>query len=148
MNEQNSSGDLPVFSLEATLDAVPHKQLPSRTRIFSIHDMEYYLWIRVNPEIAKNYTLYGLDEVGSTKKYDINLGDICYHETNRIWYRLNSMMLNRNSGQHVYRMHFVNRQTESTISLYFSYIVQTENPEKPYLYMPDAIQKQKEVMKL
>ena len=139
-----NSTEFPVFSL----DAVLHKDLASATKLFSIHDMEYYLWVRIDPLIAQNYSFYEFDEVDSVKKYDINMQDFCSHEENRIWFRFNSMVLNRDPGQHVYRMHMVNRQNETTISLYFSYIVQREDVKKPYKYLPQHIQEQERAMKI
>lgn len=136
--------DYPVFSLEAVL----HKDLATHTKIFSIYDMEYYLWIQVDPMFARDYSLYQLDEVDPERKYDLTVADFCYHEDNRIWFKFNSMMLNRDPGQHVYRMHFVNKLNNTTISLYFSYIVQREDATKPYKYMPDYIQNQSELMKI
>ena len=132
----------PVFSLNAVL----HNDLASNTKLFSIHDMEYYLWVKVDPDIAKNFKFYEFDEVDSTKKYDLTIADFCAHEENRIWYQFNSMMLNRDPGQHVYRMHMVNLLTNNTISLYFSYIVQREDTKKPYIYMPNL--KPKDVRKI
>ena len=123
----------PVFSLHA----VVHNDLASFTKIFSIHDMEYYLWIQVDTHIAKEYSLYQLDEVGVKNKFDLSISDTIQHEPGRIWYKINSMYLNREVGQHVYRMHFVHASGEEiTSSLYFSYIVQREDTEKPYIYMP------------
>lgn len=123
----------PVF----TLHAVDHGKLAEFTKIFSIHDMEYYLWVEVDPNIAKNYRFYQMDEVGTKVKLDLDIQDMVYHEPGRIWYRIHSMYLNRNPGQHVYRMHFVCVNGEqTTYSLYFSYIVQREDVDKPYIYMP------------
>lgn len=132
----------PIFSL----DAVIHRDLYKATPYISIHDMEYYLWVRVDPEIARGYSLYGLDEVDSEKKYDLNLEDFCSHEPNRPWYKFNSMLLNRDPGKHVYRMHFVNTLDDNTTSLYFSYHVQREDTEKPYVYMENL--KNKDAVKI
>jgi len=123
----------PVFSLEA----VPHTELALNTKIFNIHDMEYYLWVRVDPSFAKTYRLYEFDEVDLEKDISFEIKDICQHESGRIWYRFNSMLLDRTPGQHVYRMHMINTITNVTISLYFSYIVQREDTDKPYIYMRD-----------
>lgn len=136
--------EYPVFTLEAVL----HTDLATHTKIFSIYDMEYYLWIKVDPTFARDYSLYELDEVDTERKYDLNIADFCYHEDNRMWFKFNSMMLNRDPGQHVYRMHFVNKLNDTTISLYFSYIVQREDATKPYKYMPEYVQKQSELMKI
>lgn len=134
--------NFPVFHL----DAVLHQDLYKATKIFSIHDMEYFLWIRVDSEIAKYYKFYELDEVDETKQYNLSIPNFCDHQSGRIWYRFNSMMLNRTPGQHVYRMHMVNIVDGNTISLYFSYIVQREDVDKPYVYMPNL--KDDEVIKI
>ena len=124
----------PVFSL----DAVTHTELALYTKIFNIHDIEHYLWIRVNPVIAKTYTLYEFDEVDLEKDISFDIETVCQHETGRIWYRFDSMLLNRDPGQHVYRMHMINvYNNDVTISLYFSYIVQREDTEKPHIYMKE-----------
>lgn len=124
--------EYPVFSL----DAVLRKDLSSHTKLFRIEDMEYFLWVKVDPEIARSYRFYELDEVDGNKK-DINIADICSHEPNRIWYKFNSMLLNREQGLHTYRMHMVNKYNETTISLYFSYVVQRTDVNKEYVYMKD-----------
>lgn len=134
VNELMMTSD-PVFSLKAVL----HKDLYKETKLFSIHDMEYFLWVKVDPLIARDYKFYEFDEVDSKKKYDLSIQDFCSHDNHRVWFKFNSMLLNRDPGQHVYRMHFVNIKNESTISLYFSYIVQREDVDKPYIYMPNLI---------
>ena len=121
----------PVF----TLNAVLHKGLPSSTKIFSIHDMEYFLWVKVDPNIARNYTLYQIDKVDFKSKIDLDVEKLVTHEPNNIWFKVNSMYLDRKAGQHVYRMHFVHKIDEHTVSLFFSYIVQTEYTTRPYDYM-------------
>lgn len=135
---------IPVFSL----DAVLHQDLYKATKTFSIHDMEYYLWVKVDPEIAKYYKFYEFDEVDSKKVYDIHIFDFVAHEQNRIWYKFNSMVLNRDPGQHVYRMHMVNLIDGTTISLYFSYIVQREDVYKPYIYMPEQVEEMEKRVKI
>lgn len=121
----------PVFMLNAVL----HKDLPSSTRVFSIYDIEYFLWVKVAPNIAKHFSLYQIDEVGLNPKMNLDLSEMCHHDTMNIWFKLTSSYLNRNAGQHVYRMHFVHKKDGHTISLFFSYVVQTEYLERPYDYM-------------
>ena len=45
--------------------------------------------------------------------------------------------LNLKSGKHTYRLMFVERYTDTDFSLYFSYIIQDDSPEKPYVYMKE-----------
>lgn len=117
------------------LDAVLHEDLPSYTRIISKYDFRYYLWVKVSPAIAKYYSLYQLDEVSIHREYDLNLLEICKHDLGSPWFRLNTKRLDTSVGQHVYRMQFVHKFDQHTTSLFFSYIVQTECVEKPYIYM-------------
>ena len=124
--------EYPVFSL----DAVLRKDLSSHTKLFRVEDMEYFLWVKVDPEIARVYRFYELDEVDGEKK-DINIHDICSHEPGRIWYKFNSLLLNRKQGLHTYRMHMVHQHNETTISLYFAYVVQRTDVDKDYIYMHD-----------
>ena len=84
--------------------------------------------------IAKYYKLYEAEEVGINTK-DICIKDVVTHECNRPWYRFDSMFLNRDPGQHVYCMKMVNTQNNNTYNQYFSYILQKEDTDKPYVYM-------------
>lgn len=121
-----------VFSLNAVL----RDQLSVNTKVFNIHDVEYYLWIYVDPIYSRDYRLYQIDEVDTSEKFDLSIPDIVLHDAGRPWYRLNSTYLKRDSGKHIYRMHFVCvRDSGVVTSLYFSYIIQRNDVERPYIYM-------------
>lgn len=53
----------------------------------------------------------------------------------RPWLDIRSDQLNQKSGYHKYVVKFLNSTTNSLVQYYFSYILQTENPDKPYIYM-------------
>ena len=116
------------------LNATDHDKLYTETRLISIHDMEYYLWVSISSNIAKYYKLYEVEEVGTNTKA-ICIKDVVTHESNRPWYRFDSMFLNRDPGQHVYCMKMVNTQNNNTYNQYFSYILQKEDTDKPYVYV-------------
>ena len=124
--------DYPVFSL----NAVTKNDIAANTKVFNIQDFEYYLWVRVPVEINRVFKFYQLDEFEG--KQNINIRDICEHLPGRVWYKFNSHMLNRNPGLHNYCMRMVNREDSTTITLYFGYVVQRSDTDKPYVYMKDG----------
>lgn len=53
----------------------------------------------------------------------------------RPWIELNCKDLDSSIGYHVYKLQFIVHRTMDVFDCYFSYTVQDNNPEKPYLYM-------------
>lgn len=51
------------------------------------------------------------------------------------WIDVKSLDLNLAPGYHKYRLSFIDICTNDTTYLYFAYQVQTDAPDKPYLYM-------------
>lgn len=120
----------PVFML----DAVPHHQVASFSKVFSLPEVEYFLYVRIPAEITKTYELYQVSEIRDEAEVlcDKNLWE---HDPSRIWYRFHSEKLNLNTGYHMYRLSFVNVFHNETCTLYISYVIQNNKPEKPYNYM-------------
>ena len=118
----------PVFKLSA----VPCTVLASFSKVFSIHEIEYFLFIEIPEVFARQFELYQIECVDHDA---VPLTDSWEHESGRIWYRVRSSMLNMNPGYHIYRLLFVNKFTDDTSSLYISYVIQDNTPDKPYIYM-------------
>jgi hypothetical protein len=120
----------PIFRLEATVK----KNLPSVTTVINSDEFEYYLWIHVPSYVGRDFELYQLEEM-SEPPACLCINSCCYHESRRPWYRITSAYLSKLPGLHVYRMSFVNRYTDDVISLFFGYVIQSDSPDKPYIYM-------------
>lgn len=116
------------------LDAVRHKDVASASKLFSLQEFEYFLFVRVPTGIAKSYELYQVDEIRDKDEFVCHK-DLWEHDPGRVWYKFKSAMLNKDGGYHTYRLSFVNTTTNDTCLLYMSYVVQTNKPNKPYLYM-------------
>lgn len=58
-----------------------------------------------------------------------------YRDNMRPWLRVPVDVLNKDIGQHTYKLHFVNIHTSLELDLYIQYIIQDDNPDKPYIYM-------------
>lgn len=53
----------------------------------------------------------------------------------RPWIEIESRVLNTKPGLHIYMLKWINKITLDTHLQYFSYSIQTDKPEKPYIYM-------------
>lgn len=160
------------------LDAVDHKDVAMVSELFSLQQVQEYLFIRIPPHIAHDYELYQVDEIvdeaipledkdsdtdsdtdtdtdtdsdsdsdsDSDTDTDTDTEESTSsktktpweHEPYRIWYKFKSELLNMETGYHQYRMSFRNNFTGDTCLLYFAYIIQNNNPDKPYYYMETA----------
>lgn len=121
---------IPVFSTEACL----YDNLNDNCKIFNSSELEYYLWIKLPSDITRDCELYQIDEILDKPKVLDWQGFVC-REENHPWLRFTFGILKQCIGMHIYRLHFINKYTNDVFSLYFSYIIQNDNPKKPYVYM-------------
>lgn len=121
---------LPVFQLTAcTAD-----QIPLHTPVIGPYQFEYYTWIHTPPCYSQHLELFQLDEISpdlNTIEYEGNVTAECNHP----WIKVVSSILNQSVGYHLYKLSFVDIHTGDVVALYFAYIVQDGNVDKPYVYM-------------
>ena len=118
------------------LDAVPYGFSALASKVFNLAQVEGILYVRIHPEIARQFKLSEVSEVAV--KIKTISSKACTHDTSRIWYKFNPKYLNLDPGYHQYRMIFTNTATGDTCQLYFAYTIQDNNPDKPYYYMEEA----------
>ena len=119
------------------LDAVPHEFSALASRVFSLQQVEKILFVRIHPDIAKQFELTEVAEVKDTAVI-VKSSKAWTHDTSRIWYKFNPQYLDLDPGYHQYRLTFTNTVTQDTCLLYFAYTIQDSDPEKPYIYMERA----------
>ena len=120
--------EYPVFKL----NACKYQDLNKNTPVFNINTFEYVLYVYLEPELSKDFQIFQLEELGDCA-VEIPLNCNIHRERN--WVRILSSVLNQDPGQHVYKLSLVGGCSNDVISLYFSYIVQDDNPDKSYVYM-------------
>lgn len=116
------------------LRACKHSDLPKHTKVINKSELPYFFWIRIPSEIAKRFELYKLEEVGRCETEIKYLGSLS-QEFRRPWIRIVANILDVDPGQHIYKMSFVDKMSDDIAYVFFSYILQDDNPEKPYIYM-------------
>lgn len=126
----NNNAVLPTSQLHA----VVNNEVGANTPVWNLLEVNYYVWVDIDPRRTRTAKLYQISEVdgkGGLKPIAMN----AIHKSSPTWLRIYSQVLNMTEGYHKYRIDFVDTVTNSSFYLYFAYIIQNDNPEKPYVYM-------------
>lgn len=119
------------------LEACSYNDLPKYCKVFNTNCTEYHLWIYINPEVAREAYFIDAEEIGPNAD-NSRMFPNTFQRMSQCWIRANREYLNNSCGKHTVKLRFVNRYTDTDFSLYVSYIMQNDNPEKPYIYMKDT----------
>lgn len=117
--------------------AVSYDDLSSNRRVINKSCISKILHVELPTEIVSHG--YILDEISciddsSSIEY-LNTQSLGKPVLNHPWIDIGIGNINIDSGAHTYRIQFLNSKDNDIIFLYFSYIVQDDNPDKPYIYM-------------
>lgn len=116
------------------LIACNYNELPSNTPVINRNEVEYVTWIKIPADFGRDFILYEVNEIVPENK-EVEFLNVIEQQCCKPWLKATSSELNLEPGHHVYKISFVNRFTNDTSSLYFSYIIQDDDPDKPYVYM-------------
>lgn len=117
------------------LQSCEYKDLAKNCKVFNLSTLNYHLWIYLNPEMVRDTYFNKAFEIGPDADNSKIFPDTFIREG--IWIRVNMQYLNLKPGKHTIQLDFVDRYTDDDFSLYVSYIIQDDNPEKPYVYMKE-----------
>ena len=123
---------IPLFSL----NACSFNELQHHTKIFNISTIEYFLWIRLPIHQIRDCELFQVDEC-QPKKRELCWLNFIERDHQKPWLRITFGILSKDVGMHIYKLSFINKYTNDVVPVYFSYIIQNDNPEKSYIYMRD-----------
>ena len=111
--------------------ACTHDKLSSNTRVINDDRFGHCLYVKLPSDILHNFSIYEITEVDTDDYLDIRFNTKC----DKPWLEIDKTYLNTNPGYHSYQIGLVNKLTDDTATLYFGYIIQSNNPDKPYIYM-------------
>lgn len=106
----------------------------ANAKVINKEDIEYYVYFHIPTKFASHSILvdmYKLDDEPEAVDYV----DLASRDCMRPWIRMPSKLLDTNSGHHLYKLVFINKKTDDIFSFFVSYIIQDDNPDKPYIYM-------------
>ena len=116
------------------LEACRYADLAKHTKVFNALALEYHLWIYLDPEDVRTAYFIGAEEIGPNADNSRIFPDTFYRDS-QCWIRVNRGYLGDKCGKHTIKLNFVERYTDTDFSLYVSYYMQNDNPDKPYVYM-------------
>ena len=125
-----------MSNIVCKVDACKYDQLSKHTPVFNLNQFEYFLYVYLSPDSCKGLQLFQLDEITKCSRELPVVGNVV--RENNCWLKINSNILNKKSGQHLYKLHLIDTVSHEISYLFFSYIIQDDNPDKPYIYMTDA----------
>lgn len=108
-------------------------QLPLNTQIYNVADFSDVVCVKLPPQMPRDLDLSELYCLDTFK--DIEFSDYVTRDEHRPWVDIPKTILDTSIGQHVYRMTFQKPECKLKATCWFSYIIQDNNPEKPYIYM-------------
>lgn len=116
---------------------LPYDESLAHNLILNTNQIEYYIWLEIPSEITLSCVLVEVYDITLNK--EVAKCRVPYHqyikrEDRKPWLQIGTDMFDLSPGQHMYRFQFVNTSTDDIISLYFTYTIQTDTPNKPYIY--------------
>ena len=122
---------LPVCKVESC----DFNELPMHTPVWNSKTVEEHVWIHVFPEITQSAEVCGLQRMENKSFVDVEYTGHMSQDACKPWFRIDRDILSMDPGLHIYRLKFVTTISPLPFSVYFAYIIQEDNPEKPYIYM-------------
>lgn len=109
------------------------EDVPKNTLIFNKSQLEDVTHVYMSPELARDFKMFQIHELTNSGIVELEVPENV--KMIRNWVDIKTSVLNQKPGQHSYRISLFNKDTHDTVSVYFSYIIQDDNPDKPYVYM-------------
>lgn len=108
-------------------------EMPLNTKIYNSKDFSEIVCVKLPPQMPRSMDLMEIYNLNSQE--DIDFIDQTTRDEHRPWIDISSSILDLTPGQHTYRMTFGNSDCKLKATCWFSYIIQENDPEKPYIYM-------------
>jgi hypothetical protein len=108
-------------------------EIPLHTVIYNAKDFSEIVCIKLPPQMPRDMELTEIYNLNSSEEVDFT--DFVTRDENRPWIDIQASILDKSIGQHTYRMTFSRLGCKLSATCWFSYIIQDNNPEKPYIYM-------------
>ena len=120
------------------LESCKYDDLGKYSKVFNVNEIEYHLWIYLNPEDTRDAVFLKAYECGPNHWEDPTLPLGIFERESVCWIRAVTASLNMEPGKHTYKIMMVDRYTDTDFSLYVSYYIQDDNVDKPYVYMKSS----------
>jgi len=114
-------------------------EMPLNTKIYNSKDFSEIVCVKLPPQMPRDMDLTEIYNLNASE--DVDFADKTTRDEHRPWVDISSDILDLSAGQHTYRMTFQKPECKLKATCWFGYIIQDNNPEKPYIYMDRGDQK-------
>lgn len=108
-------------------------EMPLHTKIYNSKDFSEIVCVKLPPQMPRDMDLTEIYNLNSSE--DVDFTDKTTRDEHRPWIDISSDILDLTPGQHTYRITFQKPECKLKATCWFCYIIQENNPEKPYIYM-------------
>lgn len=119
-----------------TIQSAKMQDLPKFTKVFNLAEIPDIICIKLPDGLPRDMELSGIYDLNADK--DVDFIDHVTRDEMRPWIDIQSSILDLTTGQHVYKMVFSKLEAKLNATCWFSYIIQNNHPETPYIYMTEA----------
>lgn len=123
-----------VFTL--TLQSSKLQELSLHTEVFNLADIPEIICVKLPDSMPRDMELSGIYDLTNNK--DVEYSDYVTRDEHRPWIDISTSIMDLSVGQHVYKMTFSKLGIRLTATCWFSYIVQDNFVERPYIYMTES----------
>ena len=117
------------FKLFGYNDALAH------TLVVNLAELHHYTWVEIPQDISRDCSLVSIEDVFNADAVEIDISTQTLREHRNMWIRINTSALDTHVGMHMYKFTMMNSVTLEDVYLYLTYRIQTDDLEKPYIYM-------------
>lgn len=108
-------------------------------KVLSIFEVSDTVHIHIPEDVSTRGELFAISELlPDTHDMDFPQEGIV-RVPDKPWVDISKSVLDVTSGSHLYRLSFIDIYTNDIFFVYFSYIIQDKDVEKPYIYMKDGV---------
>lgn len=120
------------------LTACEYDTINIHTKIFNKDALSSGVWVNL-PAYVSSLALSKIIDISNQKYEEIAFdASTIIQDYPHPWVRIDTGILDLVSGMHIYKLVFESIPSNGVEeSVYIAYIIQDDNPETPYVYMPD-----------
>ncbi len=115
----------------AIVYACPYKDVTSSSPLYNISTLKDTMFVRL-PDMCSRCSLIRLSRIHPSDSDNLDVSSV---NLENVWLKIPTSVLDLSAGSKVYRVDLVTKCSEDSITLYFGYVIQDDNPDKSYVYM-------------
>ena len=120
------------------LIACEYDKININTKVFNKDALASGVWVNL-PAYFSSFALSKIIDISKQKYEEVEFdADTVMQDYPHPWVRIDTSILDLVSGMHIYKLVFEPiPKNGMSDAVYIAYIIQDDNPETPYVYMPD-----------